>query len=296
MDHTLNTRDFLLSLIAMMLWGLNFAVSKLALAEFPPILLCGLRFAVVALLLAPFHPRPRRLGPVIALAATLGLLHYGVLFSALTMIDASTAAIVMQLQVPFGAILAALVLREKFSWRDGFGMGAAFAGVALIAGAPRLETGRVGVALFVIAALAWALSSIQIKWLGPINVFQLNGWLAVFIAIELLMLSVWREGSPLPAIRAAGWRGWTGVAYTSLAATIAAFGLWARMIARHPIGRMMPFMLTVPLFAILGGVVLNGDRITPDIVIGGALTIAGVAMMVLRRARPLAPGAAPTPA
>jgi hypothetical protein len=34
---------------------------------------------------------------------------------------------------------------------------------------------------------------------------------------------------------------------------------------------------------VIGGVILNGDRITPDIAGGGLLTIAGVALIVLKR-------------
>jgi len=64
-------------------------------------------------------------------------------------------------------------------------------------------------------------------------------------------------------------------------------------VARYSVGQTLPFMLTVPLFAIAGGIVLNGDRMTADIVAGGLLTIAGVALIVFRRpARPLEPAVA----
>jgi O-acetylserine/cysteine efflux transporter len=278
-------RDIFLALLAMALWGLNFAVAKMALAEFPPILLAALRFTLVALVLLPFCRRPKRLRPIIELAVVLGVLHFPMVFSGLARIDASTSAIVLQLQVPLGVIMAAVLLGEKLSWRHGAGMLIAFAGVALIAGAPRLEANRIGLFFLLTAAMAWGFSTVQLKKIGPIDGFTLNGWLGLFVAIELVIISLAVEGSPLPYIAHAGWRGWSGVLYTSIVSTIVAFGLWARLVARYSVGQAMPFMLTVPLFAIVGGIVLNHDRITPDIVDGGLLTVVGVGLIVLRRPR-----------
>jgi O-acetylserine/cysteine efflux transporter len=280
---TMRARDIILALTAMILWGLNFAVAKLALAEFPPILLAALRFTLVAVVLLPFCPRPPRMRQIVALAATLGILHFPMVFSGLALLDASTSAIVLQLQVPFGVIMAAALLGEKLTWRHVVGLGIAFAGVALIAGAPRLAANRHGLLFLLTAAAAWGLSTVQLKKLGPIPPLVLNGWLGLYVAIELFVISLLVEGSPLHAIAGATWRGWAGVAYTGLLSTIAAFGLWAYLVARYTVGQTMPFMLTIPLFAIVGGVVLNGDRITPDIVGGGLMTVLGVALIVLKR-------------
>lgn len=275
-------RDILLALTTMLLWGLNFAVAKLALAEFPPILLSALRFTLVALILLPFVPRPKRIRPIIELAVTLGLLQFPMVFFGLTLLDASTASIVLQLQVPLGVVMAAILLGEKLSWRHGLGMAIAFAGVALIAGAPRLEANRIGLIFLLIAATAWGFSTVQLKKLGPIDPFVLNGWLGLFVAIELAVLSLAIEGSPLGPIAAATWRGWSGLLYTGLISTIVAFGLWAKLVARYSVSQTLPFMLTVPLFAIVGGIVLNGDRMTTDIIAGGLLTLIGVGLIVVR--------------
>jgi O-acetylserine/cysteine efflux transporter len=275
-------RDILLALGAMLLWGLNFAVAKIALAEFPPILLSALRFTLVALTLLPFVPRPTQFRPIVGLAVTLGLFQFPMVFFGLTRLDASTSAIVLQLQVPLGVVMAAILLGEKLSWRHALGMAIAFAGVALIAGAPRLEANRVGLIFLLTAAAAWGFSTVQLKKLGPIDPFLLNGWLGLFVAVELSVLSLVIEGSPLGPIAAATWRGWTGVLYTGLISTIVAFGLWARLVARYTVSQTLPFMLTIPLFAIGGGIVLNGDKMTTDIIAGGLLTLVGVGLIVLR--------------
>jgi O-acetylserine/cysteine efflux transporter len=281
----MRVQDIALALLAMLLWGLNFAVAKLALAEFPPILLTALRFTLVAVVLLPFCRRPAAIWPVLLLALTLGFLHFPMVFSGLARLDASTSAIVLQLQVPLGVLMAAILLGERVTWRQGLGMLIAFAGVTFIAGAPRLEANRIGLFFLLTAATAWGLSTIQLKKLGPIDPFTLNGWLGLFIAIELLCVSRALEGSPIPFLLASSWRGWVGILYTGLVSTVVAFGLWSRLVATYSVSQTMPFMLLIPLFAIMGGIVLNGDRLTSDIVLGGVMTILGVGLIVSNRPR-----------
>jgi O-acetylserine/cysteine efflux transporter len=278
--------DIMLALAAMSMWGLNFAVAKLALAEFPPIMLTALRFALVALILLPLRPRPPRLRPILFLSMILGLAHFPFVLSGLSRLDASTSAIVLQLQVPFGVFFAGLILGERLRLRDFLGMIISFAGVALIAGAPRLEANRVGLAFLLIAAVGWGLSTVQLKRLGPIDSFTLNGWMGLFIAVELAVVSLAVEGSPVPYVMAASWRAWGGLLYISVISTIVAFGIWTRLVSRYSVGQTMPFMLTIPLFAILGGIALNGDRPTLDIVAGGMLTVIGVGSIILGQRRP----------
>lgn len=276
-------QDIFLAFLAMAVWGVNFAVSKMALAELPPILLTALRFTVVALVLLPFARWPQRLGAIAGLAVTLGVFHFPFIFSGLARLDASTAAIVMQLQVPIGAIMASLLLGDRIGGRGLVGMAIAFLGVVLIAGAPRLEANRIGLAFLLVAAIAWGASNIQLKKVGPIDPLTLNGWIGFFASFELFAISGLIEGSPWHWIASAGWRGWGGVLYTSLVSTIVGYGLWARTLSRYAVSQTTPFLLTIPLFAVIAGIILNGDRLTIDIVAGGFLTIAGVGLTLIRR-------------
>ena len=228
-----------------------------------------------------------RLLPIAALALTLGAVHFPALFSGLARTDASTAAIMMQLQVPFAVLMAALLLGDRPGWRAILGIMIAFAGVVVIVGSPRLDASRVGLGLLLLAAFAWAIANVQLKKLGPIEPFSLNGWLAVFATGALLILSYFLEGPIWPQIVSAGWRGWTGVLYMGLVSTIVGYGLWFRLVSRYSVVQTMPFLLTIPLFAVLSGILLNGDHLTIDVVVGGLITTAGVAIVVVWRPAPL---------
>ena len=66
------------------------------------------------------------------------------------------------------------------------------------------------------------------------------------------------------------------------------FGLWFWLIARCSMGRVAPFGLLLPVFAVISSVLFLGDRMTPKLIVGGLLAISGVAITQVRpSARPI---------
>src|ERR671922_241701 len=62
-------------------------------------------------------------------------------------------------------------------------------------------------------------------------------------------------------------------------------GFW--LIARCSMGRVAPFGLLLPVFAVISSVLFLGDHMTPKLIVGGLLAISGVAMTQVRpSARP----------
>lgn len=279
----MNARDLATAVLVVTLWGLNFVAMKIALAVLPPFLLTGLRFAVVALVLAPFfRPHRHQIVGIAAIGAVLGCGHFGLLFLGLSGMDAATGAIVTQLGVPFSALLAWAMFGEKLGPARWLGLGLAFSGVALLAGEPSLpHWGPLAVA--VVSMLCWAISNVQVKRLGDIPPLALNGWMALFAAPMLLMLSLGVEHDHAAAVlRAAGdWRVLGALAYTVIASSLIAYTLWYRLVARHPMNRVVPITLLGPIIAVTGGVTVLGEMLTWQKLVGGALTIAGVAVVQL---------------
>jgi O-acetylserine/cysteine efflux transporter len=274
----------------MAIWGLNFAVAKIGLQQLPPILMVALRFGLVALLLGPFAKPPRgRWRQVFLISVTLGLLHFSLMFTGLSGIDAATAAIAIQLQVPFAALLAAVFFKDMLGWRRSLGMAIAFGGVVLIAGEPRLEGSYFSLALVILAACIWSVANIQIKMLGEIDGMTLNAWVAIFATPQLVLASMVLEDGQLEALTAADWRAYASVVYQSVLVYGLGYGTWYRMIGRYRVTQTMPFILLVPVFAVVSGILLLGEILTATLMTGGLLTIAGVGIIVLRRPRVAAP-------
>jgi O-acetylserine/cysteine efflux transporter len=245
-------------------WGINFAVVKVGLAFLPPIAFVALRFLAVGLILLPWIRLPRqRLGDLLLLSLVLGVVHFSLMFSGMKSLDVSTAAIAIQLQVPFAAILAAIFFKDRLGWRRLTGMAIAFAGVVLIAGEPRLQ-GNLRPLLFVVtAACVWAGANILIKRIGDeVDVLSLNGWVALFAAPQLMLVSAFAESGQVAGILAADWRLWASVAFQALLVTVFGYGVWYQAMRRFAVNQVMPLTLLVPLFGVLSGVVCYGDHLT----------------------------------
>ncbi len=287
--------DILVGLMIAFIWGMNFAVSKTGLTQFPPLLMIALRFALVAALLIPFFPMPRdRIKEIALYSVTLGLLHFSLMFNGLARVDAAVAAITIQIQVPFAALLSAVLLRDPPGWRRLLGMALAIGGVTILAGEPRTSSALWAIGLIVAAALVWAISNLQMKRLADIDGFALNAWMALLATPQLLLASLLIEEGQLAAIVSAGWLGWGAIAYQSVVVVILGYGLWYQLLRRHTVNQVMPFTLLVPLFGVLSGVVFLGEAVTWALAVGGAATITGVGIIVFRRPRLVEPkGRAP---
>lgn len=133
----------------------------------------------------------------------------------------------------------------------------------------------------VAAMLAWAASNVQVKKLGDINPLALNGWMAVCAAPMLAVLSLATETghAELPARMMADWRPWAGLAYTVIGSSLVAYTLWYGLLRRHPMNRVVPVTLLGPVVAVAGGVLILGEALTWQKLVGGAITIIGVAVV-----------------
>lgn len=280
-----------LMLLCQAIWGVNFVVAKIGLGYFSPLFFVSLRFLLVAILLLPVVGLPRRkLWQLAALSVTMGVLHFSLIFSGMHYLDAATGSIAVQLQVPFAAILAAFFFGEKVGWRRIAGMVVAFAGIVLIAGEPRF-TGNLWPLLSVVgAALAWAVANVQVKALGEeFDAVTLNGHIALLATPQLLVVSWLLEGNQWPQLLAVGLAGWAALLFQSVVVAIFTYWIWYNMMRRYPVNQVMPFTLLLPLVGVLSGHVFLGEPVSWQMMLGGLATLAGVAILVIRRPAVVAP-------
>ena len=271
-------------LLIAMIWGFNFAVAKIGLAQLPPIMMMALRWGLVGLLLAPFVKPPRgRWRQVFLVSFTLGFVHFAFMFTGLKRLDAATAAIAIQLQVPFAALLAAVFFKDKLGWRRALGMAIAFVGVAIIAGEPRLTGATVPLALVIVAACIWSVANVQIKMMGDVNGMMLNAWVGVFAAPQLALASLVFEDGQWAALTAADWRAAMAVLYQAVVVVIVGYGGWFWLLRRYAVNQVMPFTLLVPGFGVLSGVLVLGETLTLPLIVGGLLTVIGVGVITIIR-------------
>ena len=122
------------------IWGMGFIVAKAALDHFSPILLMALRFTCAAICLCYFFRSPKTLYKDFFWISLLSAaIQYSLTFNGLKGIDASTAALLVQLEAPFGLLLAWMFLKDKILIKQIVGICVSFAGAILILGEPKLQ-------------------------------------------------------------------------------------------------------------------------------------------------------------
>jgi O-acetylserine/cysteine efflux transporter len=284
---SLTGRDLLLLIGMNLIWGLNLISSKIGVGQFPPIFFTALRFGSLALFLVPMLRIHRgQMTNLFAAAMLTGPAAFALLFAGIFLTeDAATVAVATQMSVPFSTLMSVLFLGETIRWRRTMGIVLAFAGIVIISFDPRVFAYWEGLALVVCSSFVSSLGLIFLKRLKGIKPLELQSWIALAGGAILLVLSLVLEAGQMTALRNATWEGWGALLFTTVMSSLIAHTAWYYLVSRYPVTSLSPLTLLSPLFGIFFGVTLLHDQLTARMLIGGAVTLAGVLIVVLREQR-----------
>ena len=279
----MNLPHILLALVVPLTWGFGFTFAKAGLEYFPPLLLMGMRFLLAAFILVWFVKIPRgHLGRLTWISFITATLQYGLTFSGLARMDATPAVLLVQSEVIFGVIIAAVFLGEKPSLRQTIGMGMALVGVVIILGAPELDGQAIGISLVLSGAFVWALGQILIRrFQGALSGFQVTAWLGVMSAPQMLLASCVLDGNPITKILAAPEEAWLTVIYLAVVMTVIGYSAWYYLLGQYPVPMVLPVLLLLPVVAIFGAVTMLDEVLDPVVLSGGAMVIFGVGAVIV---------------
>ena len=276
--------DIVFAVAVAVIWGMGFVIAKAAMSHFSPILLMALRFTLTTLCLVWFFRPPKRLfKSLFWIALVSAAIQYSLTFNGLRGIDASTAALLVQLEVPFGLLLAWLAFGDRISIKQTIGMVIAFTGAFLIIGEPKLSGDLIYVFMVIGGAFTWAVGQIMIKKLGNPGGFMLISSVALFATPQLYIASFLLESNQIEQIQTASLPAWGAVAYLGLIMTALAYALWYRLLGLYSVNQVMPFLLLLPVTSVIGGIIFLGESLTTKIALGGLLALSGVALITIRR-------------
>lgn len=278
-------RHILYALIVTFCWGANFVAAKKGVEHFTPFFMLAVRFAAVAAVLLPFYwRRSLRFQFILEMSLVLGTAHFGLLFGAMAYgIDIPTAAITVQLGVPFSCMLSAALFNDKLgAWRSS-GLVVAFTGMILVAGTPNVVEHFIPFLMVMAGAFCWALSNVMMKREGRVSVMELVCWQAGISALMLFAISLIFEHNQWQQLITVPWDIVIAVAFSTFISTIVAYSLWYYLLTQCDVSRVAPFNLLVPLFAIGVGQIFYPVAFPLQIVIGGVITLIGVGIIVVRR-------------
>jgi drug/metabolite transporter (DMT)-like permease len=263
------------------IWGASFLFMRVSASDFGAFALVEIRLALGALILLPFTWQARA---SLARAGWWRLAGIGAINSALPFAlfawgaqraPAGIGAITNSMAVPFTALLAFLLFRERISVLRSIGLCAGFAGVAVLA------SGKVGgasvwpaVLAGTLAALLYGLSAnlIRRSLLGiPASAVAGATLLCASALMLPLAIATW-PGAPIGA------GSWISALLLGVMCTGAAFVLYYRLIHRIGAPRASTVTYLIPLFGVIWAWLLLGEALSASMAVAAALILSGVAL------------------
>ncbi len=276
--------DICLCLLVALLWGFNYLVIKTAVMAFGPMTAMTIRYILVTIVLFPFLLRlPRALyWPTFKVSVVLGFLYFAFFCWGTAHISASLAAVILQLQVPFGMIFSMMLLKEPPSRSGIVGTVFAFIGVFLAIGKIEWSATLLAVIFLLIASACWGYGSILIRHLKlNIHPLTLNAAIACFSLPFFIVSTLVMEPHASLRLVHVPVIAWAAMGYMVLIATIFCYGSWFKLIQRYSVAMVIPVMLLVPVFAILSGRIFLHEAISLKLILGTAITLGGIALVIL---------------
>ena len=290
MSHpsTVPVKHLLIALAVVFVWGTNFAVIKIALRDFPPLLFATLRYTLAALPLIFFFKRPQvPWGNLAAYGVLIGVGQFGLLYIAIQQhIAPGLASLVIQLQVFFTVGLAMLLAGERPRRFQFIATLVAASGIAIIAAHVDGNTTLLGLGMVATAGASWACGNMVSRKAfaaAPINTLAYVVWSSAFAVPPLLLLSLWLEGTPRmgQSLANAHWSSWLAVLWQSYGNTIFGYGLWAWLLGRYATASISPLALLVPVFGMGAAAIVLHEPLPGWKLLAAALVLTGLAINVL---------------
>jgi len=267
-------------------WGINIVAITVVVRDTAPLTAAMLRQCAVMLVCLPFL----RIIPGKMKAVLLVGLMQGAAFLVLSNLalrighNVSALSIAAQLGVPFALLLGVLFEGERIALVRLFGIVLAFGGVIVMVFDPAAVHEGPGLAVMALGTLMWAIGSLLVRRLGAVPVLTVYGWIGLIGFAVLLPLSLLLEPQAVRHIPALTGQDWGWVLFSAICTTVIGHGGMAWLLQRHPITRVMPLTLGAPVIAVIGSAIAFEIVLTPIVILGAVLSIAGVTIIALRSA------------
>ena len=285
MHPSLSLRHFLLGLGVVAVWGTNFAVIKLALAQMPPLLFATLRFVAVILPAIFLVARPavpwRNLA---SYGLLIGVGQFGLMFIAINSnISPGLDSLVVQTQVFFTIGLAMWLSGERAHPVQGVSLALAAGGIGVILLHTDGSATPLGLVLMLLAALSWAGGNIVSRQAGRVNMLAYVVWSSAFAVPPLVVLTLWQEGwTPVrTALEHANAAAWAAVAWQAVGNSLFGYAAWGWLLARYPAATVTPMALLVPVFGMGASAFWLGESLPGWKLLAAALVMGGLALNLL---------------
>jgi drug/metabolite transporter (DMT)-like permease len=285
--------SIVLLLIAVLVWGSTYVVTKNGLDDLPPMQFALLRYGVASLILVPLAvargglaklERPIPWGTLVMMGLMGVGLYYTLFNLALSYTTASQVALIQSAFPAMTALLAVLLLRERLDVRRIAGTVLAIGGVALIVA--RSDPGSaarhplLGNVLTFGSVVVWSTYTILAKRVSKADPISVT---AIITLIGTIMLgpAALIENDFRPLTREA----LLAVVYLGAVASAGSYLLYNRSLRDLDATLVGIFINLSPVIGVATGVLFLREPITGLAIVGGVLVLVGVWVATVERSR-----------
>ncbi len=279
------SRTALLLAFLVIVWGINWPLSKIALTYAPPLLFAGIRTVIagIILILAALPKWKqlefRRLWPVYLASAVLSIVfYYGFQTIGLQYVPSGLFSAIVFLQPVLLGIFAWIWLGESMYGLKIFGLLLGFAGVAALSiGGFTGSISAAGVLLALASALCWALGTVYTKRnAARVDMLRITERNLMIGGVILL-----GAGSVTESWAAITWSGAFIMNTLFIAVFVIALGwmVYFKLINEGEAGKVGSFTFLIPLMSIGSSVVLLHEQITLNLIAGMVLIVGSILLV-----------------
>ena len=271
-------------LVLTLVWGCNWPILKVGVAELAPLTFRTLTLPFAALGMMAVAkwsgdairvPR-RHWGKLLVLALFNITGWNGLVLFGVAQLPAGRSAILAFTMPIWGVLFSLALLHEPLSVRKLAGMALGMAGMALLLGEDvrHFQRAPTGALLIVGAAMSWGLGTVLLrKWKLPVAQNALSGWMMLLGAVPIALLAPVMATGPLQPPSPAAW---FALLYNIFLAGTVAHWAWYRLARTLPVAVSSMSSLPVPIVGVFSGMLVLGERPGPSEWAALALVVAAM--------------------
>ena len=281
-------------------WGMAWAVGRILALGLPPMTGAWLRYVLTMVLFYAWFaaralkgsqvnwlPSGRQTWRTLTLIAVTGVLGYQLFFmNGMSLTAAGDASLIITFNPIFTVLLAAPMLGQQITRRMFLGLFFGFIGVAVVTGwSPNtdipFDDRILGDFMILLAALCWAMTTNNTKRMmeqrngeQEATTLEIVVWYSLIgtaLLTPLAAWETWQYGFPEPTLN-----DWYAVIYLAAISTVLAYYWFAIGVEKLGATAAASYIFLMPVFGVLGGVLLLGEKLGWTLFLGFILIVMGV--------------------
>ena len=274
-----------------LLWGINWPMLKIGLAEIPPFtfraFMLGLGgpclLAIVRAMGTDIRVPRTQWWPLVYASMTMLTAWMIVSSYAIPMVTSGDAAILAYSMPAWSALFGAIILHERFTWRRSAGLAVGLAGVAVLL---TRSFGAIGASLdgallMSLAAAVWGFGIVlhkSVRWTMPVA--AVAGWQVTLAGAAMAFGSLILERPDLGHVTALGW---FSVAFNVLAIAVLGYIMWFRIMELYAATVASVGVLLTPIIGVALGAWWLGESVGWRELVSLGLVVAAIALVVFEK-------------